>query len=76
MKPQKVILCVDRLDAKDGHVWAVRAGNKWLTAKTVHVGIDMATVFRGLTSRQPKAYLEGVGVVRTDRHGTITIAAA
>ncbi len=76
MKPHKVILCVDRFDAPDGRVWAVRSGSKWLTAQTVHVFVEMETVFRGQHSRQPKAYLEGFGVVREDGHGTITIAAA
>lgn len=76
MKPQKVIVCIDRFDAKDGRVWGVRTGRKWLTAKTVHVWIDMETVFKGPTARQPKAYLEGVGVVRTDGQGTVTIANA
>ncbi len=76
MKPHKVILCVDRFDAEGGRVWAVRSGSRWFTAKTVHVFVDMETVFRGQDSRQPKAYLEGFGVVREDGHGTITIAAA
>jgi hypothetical protein len=76
MKPRKIILCVDRLDAKDGMVWAVRTGGKWFSARTVHVLTDMETVFRGRDAMQPKAYLEGFGVVRTDGRGTITIAAA
>lgn len=76
MKARKVILCIDRFDAEGGRVWAVRCGNKWLTAHTVHVWIDMETVFRGIESRQPKAYLEGFGVVREDGHGTVTIANA
>ncbi len=76
MKPQKVVLCVDRFDAKDGAIWAVRTGRRWLTAKTVHIGIDMETVFKGPRARQPKAYLTGVGIVRQDGHGTVTIANA
>lgn len=76
MKAKKVILCIDRFDAEHRRVWAVRSGNRWLTAHTVHVFIDMETVFRGIDSRQPKAYLEGFGVVREDGHGTVTIATA
>lgn len=76
MKPQKVIVCIDRFDAKGGRVWAVRTGRTWITAKTVHVWIDMETVFKGRNARQPKAYLEGYGVVRSDGHGTVTIANA
>ena len=76
MKPQAVIVCVDRFDAPDGRVWAVRSGRQWLTAHTVRLQIEMQTVFRGAHARQPKAYLEGVGVVHTDGHGTVTIANA
>lgn len=76
IKPCAVILCIDRFDAKDGAVWSVKTGRHWLNAKTVHVWIDMETVFRGRDARQPKAYLKGFGVVRTDGHGTVTIANA
>ncbi len=76
MKPRKFILCIDRLDKADQQVWAVRVGGKWITAHTVHVWCDVETKFRGATARQPRAYLEGVGYVRTDGHGTITIAEA
>lgn len=76
MVAKKVIVCVDRLDAHDGMVWAVRTRGKWQTAKHVRIAIAMETVFRGREAMQPKAYLEGVGVVRADGHGTITIAAA
>ncbi len=76
MKPRSVILCINRFDAEDGHVWLVRSGRKWLTAKRVKVDIDMETVFKGPNARQPKAYLRGVGVVRTDGRGTVTIANA
>lgn len=76
MVPKKVIVCVDRLDASDGMVWAVRTRGKWLAAKHVKIAVAMETVFRGREAMQPKAYLEGVGVVRADGRGTITIAAA
>lgn len=76
LKARKIVLCVDRFDAKDGRVWAVRTGRQWLTAHTVHVWIDMETVFRGKDAIQPKAYLTGVGVAREDGYGTITIARA
>lgn len=71
-----MLLCIDRFDKPDGRIWAIRAGNKWITAHTVNVWIDMETVFKGPTARQPKAYLEGYGVVREDGHGTVTIAEA
>lgn len=73
MKSCKVIVCIDRLDKTDGHVWAVRAGNKWRTAKTVDVSVPLSTRFKGLSARQPKAFLEGVGVVRAHRGGHVTI---
>lgn len=76
MRPKPFLLCIDRLDKADGRVWAVKIGAKWFTAHTVHVWVDVETVFKGKNARQPKAYLEGVGVVRMDGHGTITIAAA
>jgi hypothetical protein len=76
MKPCKVWLCVDRFDAKDGYVWAIRAGNRWFTAKHVKQQIPMETVFRGRHARQPKAYLRGYGVVTDDGCGTLTIAAS
>lgn len=76
MKPCRVWICLDRLDAKDGMVWAVRAGRRWLTAHTVHIWIDVETVFKGRNAKQPKAYLAGFGYVRYDGHGTITIAKA
>lgn len=75
MRPRKVVLCVDRFDAKDGKVWAVRSGRRWLTAKRVYTFVQMTTVFKGITARQPKAYLEGVGVVRR-YHDALMITAA
>ncbi len=74
MKPRRVILCVDRFDAPEGKIWSVRVGRRWLNAHTVHCWIDLETVFRGAHARQPKAYLQGFGIVREDGHGTITIA--
>ncbi len=74
MQPRKVILCVDRFDARDGAIWAVRSGRTWLNARIVNVEIQMETVFKGPHARQPKAYLTGIGVVRTDGHGIVTIA--
>jgi hypothetical protein len=76
MKPRKFLLCIDRLDKADGKVWAVKVGSRWFLAHTVHVWVDVVTVFKGAKARQPKAYLEGGGVVRVDGHGTITIAEA
>ncbi len=76
MKPRKVILCVNRFDAADGHIWLVRSGRRWLTAKIVNIGIEMETVFKGQHARQPKAYLAGYGVVRRNGRGTVTIANA
>lgn len=74
MKQRRVILCVDRLDAPNGHVWAARSGGKWVTGHTVITDIKLTTVFRGCHARQPKAYLQGFGVVRVTRRGMITIA--
>lgn len=72
--PKRFILCVDRFDRGAGQVWAVRTGGKWLTARVVYVMVlVMQTVFRGTNARQPKAYLEGYGVVRRHRGGVLTI---
>ena len=76
MVAKKVIVCIDRFDAKDGRIWAVRTRGKWFTARRVQIGIAMETVFRGRDAMQPKAYLQGIGVVRAYGDGTITIAAA
>ncbi len=74
MKACRVLVCVDRFDAPDGRIWAVRAGRQWLTAHTVHLRVAMDTIFRGAHARQPKAYLAGTGVVHDDGQGTVTIA--
>ena len=49
-------------------------GRQWITARTVNVEIQMETVFKGQHARQPKAYLSGFGVVRSDDRGNVTIA--
>ena len=73
-KAHKIWLCVDRFDAPDGKVWAVRDGRRWCSARTVKIDIVMETIFRGKEAMQPKAYLMGVGVVHDDGHGVLTIA--
>lgn len=74
MLPHKVWLCIDRFDAPNGHIWAVRDGRRWLTARTVHIDIAMETIYRGMEAQQPKAYLTGFGVVHDDGHGALRIA--
>lgn len=72
---RRVIVCIDRFDAADGRVWGVRSGGKWWAAHTVLIEVPMMSVYLGAAARQPRAYLEGVGVVCDDGAGTITIAA-
>jgi hypothetical protein len=55
-------------------VWCIRTGGKWLNARTIDVQVPTTTVFRGRSARQPKAYLEGVGVV-TQRGDDLVITA-
>ena len=73
-KARIVVVCIERFDAPDGKVWAVRDGRQWLTAKRVVIDTAMATVFNGVKARQPKAYLKGYGVVRQSGD-TVTISA-
>ena len=71
-RPHHIVVCVDRFDAPQGRIWAVRDGHQWLTAKCVRILIEMQTVFKGIDARQPKAYLAGVGVAHL-AGDTITI---
>lgn len=70
----RVWICVDRLDAPNGRVWAVRAGNQWYTGRRVRSSVPLATVFRGRHAQQPKAYLVGEASSVTLRRQTISIA--
>ena len=76
MKPQRFILCFERTNAREGYVWSVKIGRRWIHAREVHCWVDVRTRWEGARAKQPRAYLEGEGYVRQDNHGTITIASA
>jgi hypothetical protein len=64
-QPRVFKLHVNRFDEPRGRVWTVQQGGQWRTARFVDVaGVELETVFRGVESRQPRAYLRGRGVVR------------
>ncbi len=50
------ILCFEAHHS-DGRVWALRHRGKWTRNRRVIVKAPTVTVYRGKTSRQPKAYL-------------------
>jgi hypothetical protein len=60
--PKPFILCFEAHRA-DGKVWSIRQGGKWRTAHEIYIDVPVRTVYVGLQTRQPKAYLMGTGVV-------------
>lgn len=74
MTPKHFILCFEA-HRKDGRVWAVRQEGSWRLSREVDVLVPMNTVYRGPSARQPKAYLEGFGVVRGDKESLVIEAA-
>jgi hypothetical protein len=74
MKPKPFVLCFEA-HRKDGRVWAVRQGRGWRLTRAVDVLVPTNTVYRGPQARQPRAYLEGIGVVRGNQDA-MTIEAA
>lgn len=73
LKPQHVIVCVNRFDGVD--IWAVRYGFRWFVGRRVSVRIPLTTCWKGPAARQPRAYLQGRGVVRTRPGGQILVSA-
>lgn len=63
---QRFILCFDAHRC-DGLVWSVKQRNKWVSAKTVVVNVPIQTVYRGPDARQPKAFMEGCGIISGDQ---------
>ena len=61
MKPQRFILCFERTNARDGYVWSVKIGRRWIHARKVDVQVPVSTVWRGSKAEQPRAYLYGIG---------------
>lgn len=59
------ILCFEA-HRTDGQVWAVKYGRSWQLAKTVRLEVPVETVYLGLTCRQPRAFLTGLGVISRD----------
>jgi hypothetical protein len=71
------LLCFERTNAKDGAVWSVKVNGRWLRAREVFCAVPVVTVWKGRTAKQPRAYLEGRGIVRRNRPtGFLDITAA
>jgi len=67
MKPQKFLLCFERTNAKDQKVWSIRVRGKWFHAAYVQLmGGFVETVWRGTKAAQPRAYLQGKGIIERD----------
>lgn len=75
LKPRPFLLCFDAHRA-DRKVWSVRVGARgWRCAEFVQVRVPVETHYRGQDARQPRAYLYGVGVVRSGPTGLQITAA-
>jgi hypothetical protein len=74
LKPQKFILCFERTNARDGYVWSVKTGGKWISGKQVFLGTHAQTEFRGTKAKQPIAFIQGTGRVIAGERGYIYIA--
>ena len=72
-KPKVFWLHINALWDPDGDIWAVKWKNKYIYCKHVYVYVDVKTVFRGLSFKQPKAFLKGIGVVRKNKTGEVFI---
>jgi len=70
--PMKIWVCLDRIDAQGGNVWAVREGNRWHTTKKILITIPLSEGPSRTT--QPKAFFVGHGQV-TKRGETLVIHA-
>lgn len=68
------ILCFEA-HRSDGNVWAVQQARRWTLAPAVDVRVPTVTVYRGRDVEQPRAYLQGVGVVRKEPYGLVITAA-
>jgi hypothetical protein len=66
-KPYSFKLHIDHLENPDKDVWAVQWNGHYFTATEVRVFVPVCTVFKGMQSKQPRAYLVGRGVVRRTR---------
>jgi hypothetical protein len=73
LEARPFLLCVDRFDDREGRVWGVQVGNTWFKARHVYVEVPVHTVFKGPRSRQPKAYLRGIGRVTHELDSVIRI---
>ena len=59
----RFLLCYEATRA-DGQVWAIRTNRRWTLVHEVFVDVPVKTVFKGAHAKQPRAYLEGRGVLR------------
>ena len=65
MKAQPFLLCFERTNARQGYVWSVKIGRRWVHAREVTVHVPVVTVWKGSASRQPRAYLSGRGRIES-----------
>lgn len=59
-------ICFDAHRA-DGRVWCVQVGRRWLNARVVMIAVPFRTVYKGRTSRQPKAWIEPIEAAKVVR---------
>lgn len=74
--PKRFILHVDTFDEPRGWIWMIRTGRRRINAKHVTVNVKTRTTFKGKDARQPRAFIEGVGVLHDNGDGHIVISEA
>lgn len=73
-RPKRFILCFES-HRKDGRVWAIKTGGKWITARFVALQVPtLMTRYRPNARTQPKAMLCGVGLVKRGVAGSVWIS--
>lgn len=74
LQPQPFLICFEAHNRrKNGRVWAVKQGSRWRMAREVSILVPTLTVYKGADAKEPKAYLQGVGVVRCIERGHIVV---
>jgi hypothetical protein len=74
MRPRKFKLHFNRINMQRGldAVWTIHLSNRCLPAKSVHVEVPVATVFRP-NGRQPRAWFSGEGYIHDMGDGWFVI---
>lgn len=73
-KAKPFIVCFDA-HRSDGKVWAIQQSRRWLCVPNVYITVPTTSVYLGRDAKDPKAYFQGVGVIRKEPQG-VTIARA